>query len=248
VTRPHPWLHAFLDVPDELAEPAVRFWAAATGAAIGAPWPDHPEFRSLEPVTGSRYLHVQRHGGPPRLHLDLTTPDVDAETARLVALGATVGHRERWWQVLGSPGGLPFCLVEETEGRRRPDPVRWPNGRHSRVSQFVLDVPSGRYEAEWEFWRGATGWSRRSGRRPEFRCLLGPESSPLGLLLRRRVEDGTGPVRGHLCIGADDVDAEVRRLIELGGVVEADRADHVGSWALLTDPVGLPFCVIPLRS
>jgi len=241
VTSAHPWLHAFLDVPAGLVEPTARFWAAAGGAEIGTPWPEHPEFRSLEPRTGSRYLHVQRHDGPPRLHLDLTTPDVDAEAARLVALGATAGVRERWWQVLTSPRGLPFCLVQETPGRSRPAPVRWPSGHRSRVAQLALDVPAGRYPAEWEFWRATTGWSKRRGRRPEFRWLLAPDSAPLQLLVHRLGED-TGAVRAHLDIGTDDIAAEVRRLVELGATV---TAEHGGSWVTLADPTGLPFCVTP---
>lgn len=241
MSRPYPWLHAFLDVPAERAEPAARFWAAACGAEIGRPWPGHPEFRSLEPATGSRYLHVQQHGGVARVHLDLTTPQVDAETARLVALGATAGTRERWWQVLRSPGGLPFCLVEETPGRSRPAVVRWPGGHRSRVDQLVLDVPVDRYDREWAFWAAATGWAERAGRRAEFRRLLPPAGSPLQLLLHRLDERAT-PVRAHLDIGTDDVDAEVRRLVELGATVTADRNAHGGSWVTLADPSGLPFC------
>jgi hypothetical protein len=177
VSRPHPWLHAFLDVPAEHAETAARFWAAASGAEIGAPWPEHPEFRSLDPATGSRYLHVQRHSGPPRLHLDLTTPQVDAEAARLVALGAVAQTRFRWWQVLRSPGGLPFCLVEETPVRSRPEPVCWPGGHRSRVARLVVDAPADRYDAECAFWAAATGWSESTNGRPEIRSLRPPDSS-----------------------------------------------------------------------
>ena len=239
MSRPLPWLHAFLDVPAEHAETAARFWAAASGAEIGAPWPGHPEFRSLDPATGSRYLHVQRHSGPPRLHLDLITPQVDAEAARLVALGAVAHARFRWWQVLRSPGGLPFCLVEETPGRSRPEPVRWPGGHRSRVARLVVDAPTDRYDAEWAFWAAATGWSESTdGRRPEFRSLLPPDSSPLQLLLHRLDERDT-PVRAHLDIDTDDLHAEVRRLVALGAAV---TAEHNGSWVTMVDPIGLPFC------
>ena len=244
MSRPHPWLHAFLDVPAERAEPAARFWAAASGGEIGAPWPEHPEFRSLDPATGSRYLHVQRHSGPPRLHLDLTTPQVDAETARLVALGAGAQARFRWWQVLQSPGGLPFCLVEEIPARSRPEPVRWPGGHRSRVAQLTVDAPADHYDAECAFWAAATGWAEHVDRRPEFRRLLPPDSSPLRLLVQRLDERDT-PVRAHLDIGTDDVDAEVRRLVALGAVVTAGPSEHGGAWVTLADPVGLPFCVTP---
>lgn len=244
MSRPHPWLHAFLDVPAEHADPAARFWAAASGAEIGAPWAEHPEFRSLEPATGSRYLHVQRHSGPPRVHLDLTTPRIETEAARLVALGAVTGARFRWWQVLHSPGGLPFCLVEETPGRSRPEPVRWPGGHRSRVAQLAVDAPADRYDAECAFWAAATGWTERTDRQPEFRRLLPPDSSPLRLLLHR-LGERDAPVRAHLDIGTDDVDAEVRRVVALDAAITAGPAEHGGSWVTLVDPVGLPFCVTP---
>ena len=239
---PFPWLHAFLDVPDELAEPTARFWAAVTGAAIGAPWPGNPEFRSLEPAAGSRYLHVQRHGGPPRLHLDLTSPDVDAEAARLVGLGAAAGVRERWWQVLTSPGGLPFCLVTETPGRSCPAAVRWPGGQRSLVDQLVLDVPADRYDAECRFWRETTGWTPQACRRPGYLRLLPPSTSPLQLLLGK----GSGPadtVRAHLDLGTDDVTAEVRRVVALGATGTTDQASEGGTRVPMTDPAGLTFSV-----
>lgn len=230
-----PWLHVFLDVPADLFDAAGRFWAAATGGRLAAPWPEHPEFRSVEPPTGSRYLHVQRHGGPPRLHLDLVTARVDAETARLAALGAVAGTRQRWWQVLRSPGGLPFCLVEETPGRARPDPVRWPDGHRSRVAELAVTAPAGGCDAERRFWRAATGWDPdRLDPAPTGPAVLVP---PGGAPLRLAVRPGAAgdPVRARLGIDTDDPDAEVRRLVALGAV-------PAGA-GLLRDPAGLPFRV-----
>lgn len=50
------------------------------------------------------------------------------------------GHAQ--WQVMASPGGLPYCLVEERRERRRPPATRWPNGHRSRVAQLCVDVPA----------------------------------------------------------------------------------------------------------
>ena len=140
--------------------------------------------------------------------------------------------------------GLPFCLVEEGPGRVRPEPVRWPSGHRSRVTQLALDVPADSYRRECEFWRAATGWPERAGTRPEFRTLLPPDTAPLQLLMHRR-DDRDGPVRAHLDIGTDDIDAEVRRVLELGATKLADRRTHGGPWLTLTDPIGQPFCVTP---
>ena len=51
-----------------------------------------------------------------RMHLDLMTPDVDAEVARLVGLGAThVAAREEYgytWTVMADPEGNEFCVAK----------------------------------------------------------------------------------------------------------------------------------------
>ena len=159
-------------------------------------------------------------------------------------LGAAAGARMRWWQRLTSPGGLPFCLVEEGLGRSRPAAVRWPGGHRSRVVQLALDVPADRYDAEWAFWHATTGWTERADRWPEFRWLLPPDGSPLRLLVHRLGPDDAGAVvRAHLDLGTDDIEAEVRRLVGLGATVDADRGRHDGPGVTLTDPTGLPFCV-----
>ena len=241
-TGPVRWLQAFLDVPSELFAETTAFWAAVTGATPVAPWPEHPQFRALAPPTGTRYLHVQSHDGASRVHLDLTSPDIEGDAGRLIDLGARPIRRDRWWQVLNSPGGLPFCLVAETPGRLRPDPVRWPGGHRSRVAQLTVDVPATGYEAECRFWQSATGWSERVGRRPEYRWLLPPTSSPMQLLLHR-LDEATGPTRAHLDIGTDDVPAETRRVRELGATPRPEQPGD--DWTVLTDPADLPFCVTP---
>jgi predicted enzyme related to lactoylglutathione lyase len=54
--------------------------------------------------------------GKTRIHLDFSTPDVDAEVARLVAAGAketgrhSMGENFRW-VVLDDPAGNAFCVA-----------------------------------------------------------------------------------------------------------------------------------------
>ena len=93
---PVPWLHAFVD------EPASS-----------------PEFsrlvhRSQSPLA----LLVQRLGDDDggthaRAHLDLSTDDVDAEVARLRALGAELLRRGDGSITLRDPVGLPFCVTAD---------------------------------------------------------------------------------------------------------------------------------------
>ena len=46
-----------------------------------------------------------------RMHVDIETDDVEAETARLVGLGAVEVSRGRTWVVLADPAGLLLCVV-----------------------------------------------------------------------------------------------------------------------------------------
>ena len=100
-----------IDHPEETYDPAAAFWAAARGGRRTTN--EDPAFESLERLPGNVALELQRtgHGTPPRVHLDFETDDVEAEVARLEALGATVQSRHDTWAVLTDPGGLVFCVV-----------------------------------------------------------------------------------------------------------------------------------------
>jgi hypothetical protein len=52
-------------------------------------------------------------GGSKQFHLDLAADDVDAETERLVSLGATLADPQpgETWRVLLDPAGHPFCVT-----------------------------------------------------------------------------------------------------------------------------------------
>jgi predicted enzyme related to lactoylglutathione lyase len=236
-----PWIHAFVDVPaDRLAE-TTTFWSATTGWPSGSPWPRHPEFVSLQPPGAGSYLHVQRIGGPPRVHLDLLADDIDAEAQRLAALGARRHDRHEWWQVMESPGGLPFCLCGDPD-RVRPGPARWPDGHRSRVVQVCVDIPAAAYDAELAFWHHATGWPPGSVDRPEYDRLEPPAGSPLRMITQRLGTDDAGKAtRVHVDIGTDDLDAEVARVQALG----ARLVERFDRWVVFEDPAGLPFCVTP---
>jgi len=235
------WIHAFIDVAADAVEPTAAFWSSITGWPVGEPWPEHPEFHSLEPPDGSAYLHVQRIEGPPRVHLDLMSGDVVADRDAHVAAGATAVARYRWWQVMASPGGLPYCLVEESNTRTRPGPRRWSQGHRSRVAQVCVDIPEDRFDREVAFWRSVTGWPPDRTTRPEYERLRPPAECPMFFLLQRLGPGESGPVRVHLDVGTDDVAAEIDRVRGQGAVLLDDSLP----WAVCTDPAGLPFCVTP---
>lgn len=94
---------------------AAAFWSAATGhprADPAGPADDDP-YEALGEIGGGLRLDLQRTGSgtPARVHLDIETDDVDAETARVVAIGATVVEERQGYRVMADPGGLLFCVV-----------------------------------------------------------------------------------------------------------------------------------------
>ena len=108
---------------------------------------------------------------------------------------------------------------------------------YSRLSKVIIDVPADRHDAEVAFWGDALGVEfTRFERFPEYHGV----DLPGGFGLLTQVL-GEGPARVHLDIHTSDRSAEVARLIRLGATL-VDDGDH---WAIMRDPAGLVFCVIP---
>jgi hypothetical protein len=99
-----------LDVPGGERQAAAGFWSNALGVPA-RPVPDEPQFTSLTGALPDLVLAIQSVDDQPRYHVDIETDDVDAETARLVALGAVeIGH---WLdcRTLRAPGGHLLCVI-----------------------------------------------------------------------------------------------------------------------------------------
>ena len=101
-----------LDVPESQWEREVAFWRDLTGREPQQA--TAPGFvRLLEP--GQPQILLQRLGEPDgvvRAHPDLASTDRRADTARHVALGATVLGVHAFWTVLTAPGGQVYCLTD----------------------------------------------------------------------------------------------------------------------------------------
>ncbi len=105
----------FIDHPPSAFEASLRFWLAATGRR---PEPDEDTgdpYRSLGLFGGDVVIELQKvgEGTAPRVHLDIDTDDVEAEVARLEALGAKRLESQdngRFWQMV-DPGGIVFCVI-----------------------------------------------------------------------------------------------------------------------------------------
>jgi len=125
--QPHPYPQGELLVVIDCAdlERAARFWTAVLGyTALGD---SEGTYQGLVPGDGpgievllQRTADVKQ--GKNRVHLDLRTRDLQAEVARVTALGATVVTSEPvvedgWtWHVLADPDGNEFCALQPPPG------------------------------------------------------------------------------------------------------------------------------------
>lgn len=101
-----------VDVPTADLERVAAFWGAALGTSARQVGTEHREFWSLPGAAALPYVGLQDIGTDrPRYHLDIESDDVEAEVARLIALGATQVSRQPSWVVLADPAGLLLCVL-----------------------------------------------------------------------------------------------------------------------------------------
>ncbi len=114
-----------IDVPASVHDATAAFWTAALG---GPGEPDDDGTYVEAGGIGGREVFVQRtaDGDPPRLHLDVETDDVEAEVARLEALGAERVRQVSTWWVLRDPAGNLFCVVRPQTADFPGDAATWP--------------------------------------------------------------------------------------------------------------------------
>jgi hypothetical protein len=232
------WIHAVIDVPEDRHSAAAAFWGRALGWPTGQPWRGHPELRSFEPPGGAPYLHLQRIQGAARIHVDVESEVPDQSVAQALDLGAELVDESDRWRTLRSPGGLPFCVIRARE-HEPAEPVTLPDGHRSRMVQVSIDSPRTAHAVEVAFWQRLLGGRWASSDRPEFAGKWHDDAgSPIQLLFQQ-LDEADGQVRAHLDLGTDDLEAEVRRLVELGA---SDLGPGHG-WHVLRDTSDVAFCV-----
>lgn len=113
----HSRLCAFvIDCQTEQLDDAAQFWGKALGRKVAAQDEQQSTYRGLEAREEEPMLLLQQVPHPSRVHLDIETDDLDAEVARLEALGAKkVEFVKRWW-VMEAPTGHRFCVVKPQRG------------------------------------------------------------------------------------------------------------------------------------
>jgi predicted enzyme related to lactoylglutathione lyase len=111
----------------------------------------------------------------------------------------------------------------------------------SRLGGFIIDCQTDDLDAAARFWGAALGLRTESAaeaKEAQYRTLRTAPDEPHVQVQQVRHES-----RVHLDIEADDVEAEVRRLEQLG----ARRIAAVADWVVMQAPTGQRFCVVRVQ-
>jgi predicted enzyme related to lactoylglutathione lyase len=123
----HSRVSAFvLDCQVDDLEAATEFWSRALGRSVASADQDGDgRYSELKTGADEPFLLLQKVAHEPRIHLDIETDDIDAEVARLEALGATrIAFVKRWW-VMQAPTGHRFCVVRKQRAGFGPHLNTW---------------------------------------------------------------------------------------------------------------------------
>lgn len=111
-------IHLVLDCADP--EKLAAFWSKALGYTIGG---FAEQWGMLTGPRDGDVLLLQRVDEPKsvknRMHIDITTPDIEAKAAELEALGATrltpepLSQFNSTWITMADPEGNEFCVCKE---------------------------------------------------------------------------------------------------------------------------------------
>jgi predicted enzyme related to lactoylglutathione lyase len=112
----------------------------------------------------------------------------------------------------------------------------------SKLGGFIIDCQTGDLAGAADFWGAALGMLVRELPAAEAASYKRLEDSQHGLDIE--VQIVSHPSRVHLDIETDDIEAEVRRLEQLG----AKRIQAVHTWWVMEAPTGQRFCVVPASS
>lgn len=113
---------------------AAAFWSAALGWPVAPPQEGSLNYRELQGPDSEIKVLVQAVDHESRVHMDIETDDIDAEVARLEALGAKRVKFVKTWWVMESPTGQRFCVVRP----QRPD-----FAEHANLWPSTLANPAG---------------------------------------------------------------------------------------------------------
>ena len=101
-----------IDCKTDDLDAAADFWSEALGyPRKGRQEGDGDIYATLLPPERETYVEIQQVKHDSRVHLDIEADDIEAEVARLEALGARRLEQIRDWWVMQAPTGQRFCVV-----------------------------------------------------------------------------------------------------------------------------------------
>mgnify|MGYP003575240879 FL=1 len=112
----------------------------------------------------------------------------------------------------------------------------------SGLAGFIIDCKTDDLDAAARFWSQALNLPPLPEAYAEETGYRKLSSGPGGVHVEVQTVDH--PSRVHLDIGADDVEAEVKRLEGLG----AKPVSRIRDWVVMEAPTGHRFCVVPRKS
>jgi len=115
-----------IDCRTDDLDAATRFWSDALGLPVGEITPEEAAtYAKLDDAPGDLHIEVQKVSHDSRVHLDIETDDIEAEVARLEALGAKRVNYVHTWCVMEAPTGQRFCVVRMKHPERGAVPNAW---------------------------------------------------------------------------------------------------------------------------
>lgn len=106
----------------------------------------------------------------------------------------------------------------------------------------VIDVAD--HEVVVPFWETALGWTSHPIN-DQFVALRAPADEAIGfdILFQQVPEPKLAKNRAHIDFDAADLEAEVERIVDLGGAKIAEHSLGAFRWAVVADPEGNEFCI-----
>ncbi len=124
------------------------------------------------------------------------------------------------------------------------DAVSAPTPRLGRLHPHNVVIDVADHDVVVPFWEAALGWTVHRINE-QFVGLRAPADEQIGfdILFQKVKEPKVGKNRAHIDFDADDMDAEVARLVGLGGTIRNQHSLGTFRWTIVADPEGNEFCV-----
>jgi predicted enzyme related to lactoylglutathione lyase len=123
-------------------------------------------------------------------------------------------------------------------------PASTPTPRLGRLHPHNVVIDVADHDVVVPFWEAALGWTSRR-LNEQFVGLTAPPDEQIGfdILFQKVPEPKIAKNRAHIDFDAADMEAEVARLVGLGGTKIAEHNLGAFRWTIVADPEGNELCV-----